>query len=117
MEDLWTGLSLSNSVRDTRNHTHIKIRGGSFFSFQPVTRVYLELQPMDEIRRAFESMDTDKTGAITALQLKNAIESLGDHADISEAEAMIQEAASTYTDRSKCLLPMYYRSQTTNGCK
>jgi Ca2+-binding EF-hand superfamily protein len=56
---------------------------------------------MDEIRRAFESMDADKTGAITALQLKNAIESLGDHADISEAEAMIQEAASTYTDRSK----------------
>jgi hypothetical protein len=30
---------------------------------------------------------------------------------------MIQEAASTYTDRSKYWLPMYYRSQTTNGCK
>lgn len=57
---------------------------------------------MDEIKRAFESMDAEKTGAITALQLKNAIESLGDHTDISEAEAMIQEAASTYTDRSKC---------------
>jgi Ca2+-binding EF-hand superfamily protein len=67
-----------------------------------VIRLFLEVQPIDEIRRVFELIDVDKTGAITAPQLKEAIESLGDHIDISEAEAMINEAAHTHTDQSEC---------------
>jgi len=64
-----------------------------------VKRVHLETRPIDEIKRVFELIDTEKTGSITAAQLKEAMVTLGEHPDIAEAEVMIQEAGHTHKDR------------------
>jgi Ca2+-binding EF-hand superfamily protein len=64
-----------------------------------VTRVFLDAQPANEIRRVFQLIDVHKTGAITASQLQDAMESFGDRPDLAEAEAMIHEAAHTYPDK------------------
>ncbi|KAJ2964875.1 hypothetical protein NQZ79_g335 [Umbelopsis isabellina] len=66
---------------------------------QFMTRVFLEAQPANEIRRAFQLIDVNKTGAITASQLQDAMESLGDRPDIAETEAMIHEAGHTFPEK------------------
>ncbi|CAM0142979.1 unnamed protein product [Umbelopsis sp. WA50703] len=66
---------------------------------QFMTRVFLDAQPANEIRRVFQLIDVHKTGAITASQLQDAMESFGDRPDLAEAEAMIHEAAHTYPDK------------------
>lgn len=64
-----------------------------------MTRAFLDAQPANEIRRAFQLIDVNKTGAITASQLQDAMESFGDRPNITEAEAMIHEAAHTFPDK------------------
>ncbi|KAG2183275.1 hypothetical protein INT43_006279 [Umbelopsis isabellina] len=66
---------------------------------QFMTRVFLDAQPANEIRRAFQLIDVNKTGTITASQLQDAMESFGDRPDIAETEAMIHEAAHTFPDK------------------
>ncbi|KAG2187382.1 hypothetical protein INT44_005068 [Umbelopsis vinacea] len=66
---------------------------------QFMTRVLLEINPLDEIRRVFEVIDSDRTGSINAQQLQKVMEATGEHPSLSEAEAMIQEAANTHSDK------------------
>jgi Ca2+-binding EF-hand superfamily protein len=69
-----------------------------------VTRVLLEINPMDEIQRVFELIDSDKTGSINAQQLQKVMEATGEHPPLSEAEAMIHEAANTHSDKGAYLV-------------
>ncbi|KAI8576690.1 hypothetical protein K450DRAFT_283238 [Umbelopsis ramanniana AG] len=64
-----------------------------------MTRVLLEMNPMDEIKRVFELIDSDHTGSINAQQLQKVMEATGEHPPLSEAEAMIHEAANTHSDK------------------
>ncbi|CAO3681308.1 unnamed protein product [Umbelopsis ramanniana] len=66
---------------------------------QFMTRVLLEINPMDEIKRVFELIDSDKTGLINAQQLQKVMEATGEHPHLFEAEAMIHEAANTHSDK------------------
>jgi Ca2+-binding EF-hand superfamily protein len=61
--------------------------------------VLLEISPLDEIRHVFELIDVEKTGTINAQQLQKVMESTGERAHLSKAEAMIQEAAQSYPDK------------------
>ncbi|KEI38895.1 uncharacterized protein L969DRAFT_50490 [Mixia osmundae IAM 14324] len=64
----------------------------SFESFQRITTdKMLTRDPLDEIRRAFQLFDDDKTGKIDIRNLRRVAKEIGENLDDDELTAMIEE--------------------------